>query len=202
MEKIEVRKNIFLVSFPTHNELCSTFLRFQEYYESPEFRGKIFTLDEYKDWYIKIKGSFSYFTDWSGFNISSNVFVPFREGKFNPLSEQEINLLKSFENDNGPFYLIGVSNTGTQKDPRLLKHEIAHGLFYTEPEYKRKAQEILSRYDLEDLKNWLRDQGGYHESVIEDECHAYGLTGSRKLTVEIPQELSNELNALFESYQD
>jgi len=203
MEKIEVRKNIFLIKFPSQEELASTFLRFQEHYESPEFQGKIFTFDEYKDWYTKLKGKFSYYTDWGGFNIPSHILKPFREGKFDPLSEQEKGLLNLFEGSEHPFYIIGLFKD--QEDKKVLhtlKHEIAHGLFYTEPEYRDKTLKILSKYNLDALKGWLRALGGYNESVIEDECHAFAITGSSKLTVEVPDGLSKELNALYELYAE
>jgi len=52
-------------------------LRFEEYYESPRFKGRIFTFDEYRKWYVKNSpkgkktGRFTYYSDWSGFNIPS-----------------------------------------------------------------------------------------------------------------------------------
>ncbi len=41
-----IHPQIFLLSFPTQEYLAKTFLRFQEHYESPEFRGKIFSLEK------------------------------------------------------------------------------------------------------------------------------------------------------------
>ena len=202
MEKEEIVKNIFLLRFDDREEQAKIFLRFQEHYESPEFRGKVFTLEEYKDWYTKLKGKFSYYTDWIGFNFPSYVFSAFKEGKFDPLSEKEKELLKLFENITDPFYVISIWNDKSDKSKNkighTLRHEIAHGFFYTKPDYRKRVQEILSRYDLSQLKEWLRGRGGYHEDVLEDECHAYALTGSSKLAVEIPDKLKEEIQALFE----
>src|SRR6266481_5073696 len=149
IKKSEVLKNIFLLEFETQFELTSTFLRFQEHYESPEFRDKVFTLEEFEKWYTKLKGSFTYHTDWSGFNIPSYILQPFRNGKFNPLTAKERNLLSLFENDTEPFYIIGVSKDSSS-GKLLLEHEIAHGLFYSNQEYKEKALAILKKYDLRD----------------------------------------------------
>lgn len=44
----EIVDRIHVATFDTQRELCSTFLRFQEHYESPEFRGKVFSLAEYR----------------------------------------------------------------------------------------------------------------------------------------------------------
>jgi hypothetical protein len=84
--------NIHLLVFDNQYDLASTFLRFQEHYESPEFAGKVFTLDEYKNWYINHSpraskdGVFTYYEDWNGFNIPSKILKPFYGGKFSPLS--------------------------------------------------------------------------------------------------------------------
>lgn len=73
----EILPHIFHVNFSSQEELASTFLRFQEHFESPSFKGKIFSLDDYKRWYIKHSpngqktGEFTYYSDWSGFNIPS-----------------------------------------------------------------------------------------------------------------------------------
>jgi hypothetical protein len=86
---------IHLLTFDNQIDLTSTFLRFQEHYESPFFKGKYFTLDEFKEWYIKTSpngkksGKFTYYTDWGGFNIPSYILKPFYNGAFNPLSENE-----------------------------------------------------------------------------------------------------------------
>ncbi|KND49058.1 MAG: hypothetical protein AB200_01345 [Parcubacteria bacterium C7867-005] len=203
IKKSEVLKNIFLLEFETQLDLTSTFLRFQEHYESPEFRGKIFSLDEYKDWYTKLKGSFTYYSDWSGFNIPSYVLKPFYENKFDPLTTEEQSLLSLFKEHEHPFYVLGIydKHDGTQ-NILYLEHETAHGLFYTEPVYREKVLKILEKYNLDDLKDWLRSRGGYHEEVLLDECHAYSLTGSKKLTVEIDESMKQELRNVFEEYSN
>src|SRR5512138_554281 len=85
MTKTKIADRIFVVRFDTLYELASTFLRFQEHYESPRFRNRIFSLEEFMDWYAEKTGAFTYFTDWSGFNVPSSTFEAFYRGKFNPL---------------------------------------------------------------------------------------------------------------------
>lgn len=90
---------IYLVRLPNRYKLASTFMRFQEYYESSKFRGRIFSSEEFMDWYAKQKGNSTYFQDWgSGFNIPSCVLTPFYAGKFDPLDKKEKKLLKAFRN--------------------------------------------------------------------------------------------------------
>ena len=88
-----VKHRIYLIQAATGYQLASTFLRFQEHYGSPRFRGRRFTLEEYMDWYAAEYGGFTYFDDWEGFNIPSWVLSPFRNGEFDPLLRKEKKLL-------------------------------------------------------------------------------------------------------------
>ena len=197
IEKLRITDKIFLLVFDDQLEITSTFLRFQEHYESPEFRGKIFTLDEFKKWYSSIKGSFTYYTDWNGFNIPSYVFEPFIKGKFDPLSSKEKELLDSFCEEKGKFYVIGV-HKGTKNVSRLLKHEVAHGLFYTDPEYNQAVVKLLAGFDLTEVKKELASMGGYHDEVLEDESHAYALAS--KLKCGVPSGLKEQLEVIYTKY--
>jgi len=102
-------KNIHLLTFENQFDITSTLLRFQEHYESPKFKGQFFTLEEFKEWYIKNSpkgietGEFTYYSDWNGFNIPSYVLRPFYENKFKNLSEAEKNILNIFKNKKNLF---------------------------------------------------------------------------------------------------
>lgn len=87
--KSRIAKDIYLLRFKTQYELAATFLRVQEHYESPRFHGRIFSLEQFMDWYAKRYGNFTYYEDWAGFNVPSTALQPFYEGKFDPLSEKE-----------------------------------------------------------------------------------------------------------------
>jgi hypothetical protein len=205
MELTTVAPKVYLLTFDTQKDVTSTFLRFQEYYESPEFAGKVFTLDEYKEWYVKnspngIKtGEFTYYSDWSGFNIPSTILQPFYEGKFHPLSEAEQRILDLFRDKEHPFYIIGVHKESKSFE-KLLRHETAHGLFFTNPEYKKEALDIISKYDTTEVRKDLLASGGYGENVLDDEVHAYSISGGKSLGTNIPEALCVEMNELFEKY--
>lgn len=85
----QINPKIFIAKFKNNHELASTFLRFQEYYEHSKFRNKTFTLDQFKKWYISKHKKFNYYNSYDGFNIPSNILIPFYNGKFNPLSKKE-----------------------------------------------------------------------------------------------------------------
>jgi len=180
----EPLENIFHLRFDDEREMCEAFLRFQEHYESPEFKGKIFTLDEYKAWYIqnspnkKESGVFTYYDDWAGFNIPSEILQPFYEGRFSPLSDKETTLLNLFERRrNQLFYIVATGKNDREgNEDSSLDHENAHGLFYTRPEYRDEALLAISLIDVQTRKmmdDLLASYGGYHASVFDDEVHAY-----------------------------
>ncbi len=183
----EVTKDIFHLNFLTQKGLTSTFLRFQEFYESPEFKGKIFTLEEYKSWYIanskkgKETGEFTYYTDWSGFNIPSKILEPFYDGKFDPLSREEKGLLDLFKSKrNSRFYVIGTFG-GSKKS---LMHEIAHGLFYLNLDHRSKIKHLLNKIPSKEknkINKILSESGGYHEDVWDDETQAHLIWSLEKL---------------------
>jgi hypothetical protein len=217
IEISEVVKNVFHAKFESQYELTSTFLRFQEYYESPMFQGKIFTLEEYKKWYIKnspnglITGDFTYYTDWAGFNLPSYILQPFYNGEFAPLSDKETMLLNLFEKinqDNEHYYIIGTFHD-LKEDNATFRHEVAHGLFYTNPDYKNEVLKILDDMDSQTY-NDIRDIllfTGYDDSVMIDEVHAFTFTAQKfllKKGVDINRvkDIANKLQANFEIFYE
>lgn len=209
----EIKKNIYHLIFPSKGQPAKTLLRFQEHFESPRFRDKIFSLDEYKKWYIansprgKKTGRFTYYRDWDGFNIPSNILEPFYKGKFDPLSKEEKTILRLFKNKRKKkFYIIATfRNSGRY----LFKHEVAHGLFYTNPKYKKEVTKILKRIDRKvkrQITNYLtRYGGGYNRKVWTDEIHAHVLVdlnylNKNKVNSSRLLEINKELEKTFNKY--
>ena len=177
MLKNQILKNVYFIKFSEKSEAAKTFLRFQEYYESPQFKGKIFTLKEYIKWY-KTKsgdGTFSYYEDWSGFNIPGYILEPFYNGEFKFLSKREKELLELFKDKKEKFYIIACA----EADEATLMHKKMHGLYYTNEKYRNKVKEILSKIDCSDIHQMLADYG-YHKDVFVDETHAYLCTRSTR----------------------
>ena len=193
IKKTLIAHKIYLLIFPNQKDLASTFLRFQEHYESPKFRGKIFSLKEYKKWYVSQQGKFSYYTDWNGFNIPSRILKPFYLGKFDPLSNREKVLLDLFKKEKEDFYIIAI----LKKNNAVLNHEIAHGFYHTKSSYKKAVLLVLKKYNTTKLRKILIATSGYHKSVLDDEVHARACFPSKKYKAFIPKGLTDELSRIF-----
>lgn len=196
--KHKVAEGIYLLRFKTQYELTSTFLRIQEHYESPKFHGRIFTLEQYMDWYAAENGAFTYFQDWSGFNVPSTAFEPFYEGRFDPLSEKEKRLLGLFRNVRGRFYVIGIYEGGKKG---TLTHELAHALFFINDDYRHAVREAMRGYDTAALEKKLL-KAGYARHVILDEVQAYIVAPSGELgaTSRALMPLRGKLRAVFRKH--
>lgn len=171
---------IVLVEFYTQYEMCSTLMRFQEHYESPRFRGRIFDHEQFMDWYAsKNEEVFSYFQDWEGFNFPNSTLQPFYEGRFDPLLRKELRcFLETMRRQYGrrwsaDWYVIGC--LAGKKHELTLKHEIAHAFFLVDERYRHAVLESIRAHKTESIKQQL-EKMGYHESVFEDEVHAYVMT--------------------------
>lgn len=205
IEKIEINNKIHLLVFDTQKEAGIAFLRFEESYESPKFKGKIFTLDKFKKWYMKNspknKGrkGFTYYSDWTAFNIPSSVLKPFYAGKFDPLSLPEKKILEMFRNTPGPFYVIAVHKQ-TKQLRSVLHHEISHALFSLDKNYSSEVVEHLSLFSIEPFKQELRSNRGYHDDILHDEIQALLVDGEKNFKAPVPKELATSLKKLYKKY--
>lgn len=185
--------SIYLVQFEESYDLAMTFLRYQEFYESTnsEIRGKQFTLIQYMDWYVKEmcgNGAFSYHEDWAGFNIPSTIVDEVRKLGILDLNHHDARMFDIYDearsiHGDGDFYLIGT----TEDDDGTLQHEVAHGLYYINEEYKTEVDKIwnsMTHQSKSLMKEYLLEEG-YPDKVHIDETQAYLSTDSLHLNDEI-----------------
>jgi hypothetical protein len=160
--------NSVWIKADSQEELGNTFIRFQEHYESPKFRNQIFTLGQLKNWYSITYGADTYNIDWTGFNFPSRVLDPFRQGLFDPLTDEEINLLTLLKYRNDDFYVIGANSDDT------LRHELSHALYHCSNDYRNSINKLLDKHKQNIKKICSRlSELGYHKDVIYDEIQAY-----------------------------
>lgn len=187
----EVKPRIYCVTVDDDYDRAMLFCRYQEFYESPykKFRGKPFTWMEYMrhyklDWK---KRTFTYPDDWSGYNIPSNML---HKAHHLFCGDTEYDLVMndiywycakdSMEKNDGrqsDWYLIGASS----KDLKTMDHEIAHGLYFTNDEYKKSVSKLIKQIKpthYEKLKKKLVKMGYVNDKkIIDDEINAFMSTG-------------------------
>jgi hypothetical protein len=188
----EVRPKIFHVAFKDQYDMCMTFLRAQETYESPNpnFRNKVWNKQDFMRWYAKAfgKGVFSYPNDWGGFNVPSSI-LEFIDNSYlgEELDEYDATLLQNiwghifeeygqnYSNGNDKFYLIGTLEGAEQ----TIHHEVAHGFWYTLPKYKKEMLALVKKMKPALRKRLCSELAkiGYTKQVFDDECQAYMSTG-------------------------
>lgn len=193
---------IYLIEASNRKILAKTFMRFQEYYESPEFKGKVFTVEEFTQWYASKFGAWTYSSDWYGFNIPSKVLEPFRSGQFDPLTEYEQKLLNICNNTTDNFYVIGVTPEA-EYFTETVKHEFVHGAFHVNDNYRKDVLYCLTNHKIKTIKNGLSKMG-YHSDVHDDEANAYVLvepeTISEFVTQKDTQKLRVRLDIIFKKH--
>ena len=172
---IKLRPYLYHLEFRTRHEMTSTMLRMAEHYESPYFKGKVFTLKEFKKHYMiaNKKARFTYYEDWSGYNVPSNELKPFFDGKFNPLSRAEERVLSILKDIKGKYYLIATFSLNRTQQ-KTLDHEITHGIYCFEKEYQKKVNDYINSADTNEIEKLLVKKGySKKRKKIVDEINAY-----------------------------
>jgi hypothetical protein len=210
----EVRPNVFAVIVKDHYHRAMLFCRVQEYYESPnpEFRGKNFSIWDYIEWYSREHGDvFTYTFDWGGFNIPLNVAEScysklLKKGEFTPYDLEMNYIVKTIRGmvGNGKAYIIGAPST----DDDTFEHEVCHGLYTTNKEYKELVDEITETIEWQDYLKFEKNlfDMGYTAAVILDEIQAYLTTNyeytkfSKGVSKRKCKALHKEYKKVFDKY--
>lgn len=184
------------------------FLRYQEFYESPsaQFRGKSFEILTFMKWYsLKFgRGSFTYPNDWNGFNIPGDTISKVWDLSITDRNTYDYEMLKAWshchtEADGDKFYIIGVV-----RGNKALNHEIAHGLFYLNDEYRKEATLLVKKLPkaIREIINQGLKMLGYTPKVFVDETQAYMSTGLTEAFGKIDQwqKEREPFEALFKKY--
>ncbi len=209
----ELIPQVFYFHFKTQDSLGRTFLRPQEYFESPKFKGQIFSTEEFEVWYKTTTpdGTFTYYEQWTGFNFPSWVLDPFFDGRFRNISEREQAILDFLKEKRRPFYVVASFERPPQdrfKLLRVLRHEISHALYYFDPRYRSQVDAILAAAPQDQMKilyNYLIEVKGYNTSVVIDEEHAFLLTLWQQLFDKAnisPKEVESTILKLLILYED
>lgn len=173
----EIKPNIFLLEFHNEYDMCMTFLRYQEFYESPslKYRGKPFKILDFMRYYSLEfgKGAFTYPVDWAGFNIPDYVIKDVHKLGIQDCNDYDRQMFEAYQfckkKAKDKFYIIGVTAGNG-----ALNHEIAHGFYYINPQYKKEMNSLVKKMDPELRKamNTYLHKVGYTPRVFMDETQA------------------------------
>lgn len=195
-----------LLGFPTQRELCESFVRVQEFYESPllDIRGHYFTLEQFKTRYVPkhpdkaTPGEFTYFADWHGFNVPGHIVEQFA-GKFaHDMTTFEDMLVGLVRAQKGKAYVIGWHEDSGDRD-NALAHELVHARWYLSPKWRENAEALVDQFTANNpvlAGTWahLLMEWGYSPEVLKDETQAYFATTDRAWWVsEVGESLGMEL---------
>lgn len=187
----EIKPSIYCVIVDDNYDRAMLFCRYQEFYETPfkKFRGKYFSWEQYMRHYKQFwkKDVFTYPEDWSGYNIPSNIVEKgidtfYKETEYDEIMNNIYHYCAiDSQNKNGgtrkKWYLIGASS----KDLKTMDHEIAHGLYYINHDYRMRVmyqlslipKKIMDKIDKKLIKmGYVNDR-----KILDDEAHAFLSTG-------------------------
>lgn len=168
-----------------------TVLRIHEHEDNPLFKDKLFTFEEYMDWYAKDRGDghFTFDKQIFGFSIPGTWFKKFiRDFPRATWTEKEkafIDMVratvgKEIINSRKKFAIIATFGKNNGPD---FKHELAHALYYIDDDYRKSANRLMRGVKIEvrkKLKAYLINMG-YHDDEIKDEINAR-LSTDKKIT--------------------
>jgi len=206
---------VYLLTYPTQYELCMTFVRIQEFYESPKFRGKYFTLEEYMDYWSKVKGNgaFTYTTTWNGFNLPGEVIVKwlevcrYNDDEMRPREQELLNQINDMmcadkvdSVDMNKIYVIGAHGEYSSVSD-IVDHETSHAIYRMYPEYRKSCNKILKKIGSKEMKDMEKTliTLGYCKKVIPDEIQAYSSVDSGLLYNGFKKEFRENFNEFRKS---
>ena len=182
MQVYRLHEKIYHAKFEDQYGMCMTILRIHEHEENPVFKNKIFTFEQYMDWYVKNmgEGHFNFDKKILGFSIPGTCFRRFikhfptdkQTDKEKAFIEMMIGIAgkEIFENKD-IFSVVATFNRAKSPD---FKHEIAHSFYYIDEEYRTQVKKLIRKID-KDVKQKLSEYIiglGYLKSEVPDELNA------------------------------
>jgi hypothetical protein len=171
----KIRDRIYSVVVADDYDRAMLFLRAQEYYENPKFKGKIFDIwDFIKDYSINNSG-FTYAKDWTGFNLPySKASFLYENLPVHSYTKYDFIFNTILYNINcKDSYIIGVNKLKGE----IFDHELAHALYYTDKDYKNQVDKLTA--NLENYNGYKRMliKMGYDSKFVYDEIQANMISG-------------------------
>lgn len=171
MKITKLSKKRLLLEFPTKKEMNLTNFRITEFTEGlKKIRGKYFTPDEFIDANSDKEGNIKYFSYWEGHNYTKKAVLNFKKN-FLDLSKREKSVITACKKIDSDGYVISM----VKGDTTTLRHEMAHGIYFENLNYKKEVNKVLSTIPKTLISKWNKDYYamGYGDINETDELHAY-----------------------------
>lgn len=185
----EVTSSIYHLEFTYKHDMFLSLARCEEFYECQykNIRGKKFSMEDLIETYWKNDSynDFNYFNDFSAFNFPDTAIINFLKLNGDTLTEREKKVfdgVKKLIDDNSKqpvtsVYFVATYKNNNKELGQDFKHELAHGLFYIQPMYKKIMTSLLKDIDTSSLYDALIKLG-YCDEMLIDEAQAYLATST------------------------
>lgn len=179
-KKIVLHPKIVILKFKNQYEMNMSMMRAEEFSENSKIRGKILDLEPFMDTMASQQedGNFHYTNEVLGTNMDWHTLCRFNLHALGVLTERERRVFASLECFR---YCPNFCIISVFKYDEILKHELAHALYFMDEEYKDKSDELsssLSPTCVRKITEWLRSKS-YHRSAYMDEFQAFLSSDSR-----------------------
>ena len=204
--------DVYHMRFQNQYAICSTLIRIQEFYESPDtqIKNNVASLIDIMDSYAKRNNKFDYLEQWNAFNIPGSIIRKFfvlnkSLTKREQLFKDALNKINpQLLNSKNEFYVIATYKCKDEKSD--FNHETAHALFCLDINYRKEMIEHVSKCsNFKLLKRYLLKYG-YEPCVINDEIQAYLGTSSmlylkNEFHIRKPEVVSSPFRKTFNRYR-
>jgi len=201
----QITENVFCAAFGDFFDLAMTFMRANEFTESPDpkIRGNPLKLIELIKLYsMESGGSFNYAAEMGAFALEKSQIRKTIRGGLADTSEHDFRMLALFgycsAMCSGDWVLIGIP---LEKDSiGFFAHELAHAFYAQNKSYRSMCDTLVSEMSTES-RQYLFDSlasHGYASDVLMDEAQAYLSTGVFD-NIRAPKEECKPFEDLFDS---
>lgn len=212
----ELGPSIIGVEFTDYNAMSLMFMRLQEYTEGLKaHRGVIAPEGDTLINYLKKKNKLYYVDEWAGYNIQGNTFqeiwrkypeVVWNKYELELFQEIYATFGAQFDKfEGGQWYVIAWF----KGEKSTKAHEVCHGVFYLNKEYREKVYEVLDEANTKKAYKTIKKMGYYvsltEESgkyILYDEINAYAMTDEKgwETDLRLNKKTLKRLKKLYKTY--
>ncbi len=212
-----ITPSILAFEFKEETHMALMFMRIQEYTEGYKtLRGSILSEGDTLISYLKKRKKVYYKAGWAGFNIKGGTLNTLRH-----LPDRQLMIWNKYEKQlfkkigsyfgatfdkfqEGNYYVIAY----TKGDKATKRHELIHGTFYLNAEYRTKVWTVIQCNGVKKAKKYLKrmdynfpkNDGDY---ILIDEINAYAMeekTEKMRKNLGLSKRTFKRLKELYKEY--